>query len=221
MLTARLQHLLDEKVEGSPRARQLLAELEGRRLHIVARHTPWDVTLAARDGRLLLWRGAGGAGDAQGDGAAGGAATTGEAAAGAPTVTLSGTPLALMALLREDPATVIRRGDVRIAGDGEAGARFQELLQLLRPDLEAGLARIIGDVPARGMGALLQKVAGIGRATVATQAANIGEYLTHERRLLVPQAEARQFLDDVDVLREQTDRLAARVAQLEAREQRP
>lgn len=198
MLTERLQHLLDEKVGGSPRARQLLAQLEGQRLHIVARHTPWDVTLAARDGRLLLWRGAG------------------ETA----TVTLTGTPLALMALLREDPATVIRRGDVLIAGDGEAGARFQELLQLLRPDLEAGVARIIGDVPARGMGALLQKVAGFGRATVATQAANLGEYLTHERRLLVPQAEARQFLDDVDMLREQADRLAARVAQLESQEPR-
>jgi transcriptional regulator GlxA family with amidase domain len=61
----------------------------------------------------------------------------------------------------------------------------------------------------------------IGRASVATQATNIGEYHAHERRLLVPSAEARQFIEEVDALREQTDRLAARVAQLEARETRP
>ena len=47
---------------------------------------------------------------------------------------------ALLALLREDPSEVIRRGDVSIGGDAELASRFQELLQLLRPDLEAGVA---------------------------------------------------------------------------------
>lgn len=193
MLTERLQAMVDRGVEGSPRARTLLGELEGRRMQVVARHTPWQVCLHASQGRLLISR---------------------DPAPNAD-VRLAGTPLALLGLLREDPANVIRRGDVTLDGDAEAGQRFQELTQLLRPDLEAGLARIIGDIPAYGVGSLMRKALAWGRTSATTQADNIGEYLAHERKLLVPRAEARQFLEDVDALRESTDRLAARVALLE------
>jgi ubiquinone biosynthesis protein UbiJ len=207
MLTQKIQTLLDEQVAGSPRARELLELLEGRRMRIVARHTPWELWLLAQEGRLRLLRGAAGSADAVGVGTA--------------DATLADTPFGLLALLHEDPAAVIRRGDVTLAGDGEIGARFQELAMLLRPDLEAALAGVVGDIPAWGAGSLLRKALAFGRASVATQATNIGEYLAHERRLLVPSAEARQFIEEVDALREQTDRLAARVAQLEARETRP
>lgn len=196
MLTERLQHVIDAQVEGSPRARELLAALEGRRMRVVVRHTPWEVTARALEGRLQLLRGDAGEAD----------------------VTLSGTPLSMLALLRaDDPAAVIRRGDVTLTGDAEAGGRFQELAMLLRPDIEAGLARVIGDVPAFGIGSLVRKALDFGRASVSTQAANLGEYLAHEKRLLVPQAEARQFIEGVDVLREHVDRLEARIAALESR----
>lgn len=194
MLTERLQALVDRGVEASPRARELLTQLNGRRMQVVARYTPWQLTLLADGGRLRLLRDA----DMSAD------------------VTLTGTPLALLALLREDPAAVIRRGDATLSGDAETGQRFQELAQLLRPDLEAGLARVIGDVPAYGVGSLLRKALAYGRGAAATQAQNFGEYLAHERRVLVPRAEAAQFLAEVDALRESTDRLAARVARLES-----
>jgi ubiquinone biosynthesis accessory factor UbiJ len=196
MITARLQALVDRGVEGSPRARDLLAQLQGRRMQVVARHTPWELMLQAQDGRLLLLRGATAAADVQ----------------------LVGTPFGLLALLREDPAVVIRRGDVALTGDARIGQCFQELTALLRPDLEAGLARIIGDIPAYGIGSLLRKALDYGRGSLATQAQNVGEYLAHERRLLVPRAEATQFLQGVDTLREDTDRLAARIARLEQAE---
>lgn len=195
MLTERLQALLDREVESSPRARELLAQLDGRRMRVETRWSPWRLTLHAADGRLRLLRDD----DATAD------------------VQLAGTPLGLLALLREDPATVIRRGDATLTGDGEAGARFQELAQLLRPDLEAGLARVLGDIPAHGLGSLLRSALDYGRNAVSTQAQNVGEYLTHERRVLVPRTEGRQFLEEVDTLRERADRLAARVARLESR----
>jgi ubiquinone biosynthesis protein UbiJ len=181
MITERVQALLDEKVAGS--------------LRVVARHTPWEVTVLAEGGRARLLR---------------------EDSAGAE-VTLAGTPLAMLSLLRGDPADVIRRGDVSLTGDGEAGTRFQELALLLRPEMEEGLSRIIGDVPAFGVGSLLRKAMAWGRASAATQAANFGEYLAHEKRVLVPGAEARQYIEGVDSLREQADRLAARIAHLEAK----
>lgn len=196
MITGRLQHLIDAQVDGSPRARELVAQLEGRRMRIVARHTPWTLTLHATQGRVELSKETASAAD----------------------VTLSGTPLSLLSMMREEPTAVIRRGDVALTGDGEAGARFQELAQLLRPDLEAGLARVVGDIPAFGIGSLLRRAMEWSRNSATTQATNVGEYLAHERRVLVPRAEARQFIEDVDALREQADRLEARVNRLEALE---
>ncbi len=206
MFRQKLQSLLDERVAGSPRARELLRQLEGRRLRIIARYTPWELTLMAEKERLHLLPGEPGV-------VPGGPWPPAD-------VTLSGTPLALLSLQRENPADVIRRGDVTLSGDGESGARFQELALLLRPDLEEALSRLVGDIPAHGAGAMLRQAVQWGRSAAQTQAANVGEYLAHESRVLVPRAEARQFIEEVDALREQVDRLAARVALLESREPR-
>jgi ubiquinone biosynthesis protein UbiJ len=194
MLTARIQAMIDRNVAGSPRARQLLVQLAGRHMQIVGRFTPWQIALHATDAKLVVSR---------------------QEVAHAD-VTLAGSPLALLSLLREDPAEVIRRGGVTMTGDAELATRFQELLQLLRPDLEAGLARMVGDIPAHGAGTLLRKALDYGRASLRTQVMNVGEFLAHEKRVLVPRAEAEEYLQQVDALREQTDRLAARVAALES-----
>ncbi|HXR52371.1 MAG TPA: SCP2 sterol-binding domain-containing protein [Steroidobacteraceae bacterium] len=192
MLRERIQPMIDRNVAGSPRARELLASLDGRSLVVAVRFTPWRATVTATGGRLLLSR----------DGAAA-------------DVTVSGTLLNLLSLARGNAQEVIRRGDVRIEGDGAAAESFQELLGLLRPDLEAGLASVIGEVPAYGAGALLRKALDYGRQVAQTGALNVGEYLAHERRELVPRAEAQQFIEEVDTLRETVDRIAARVARLE------
>jgi ubiquinone biosynthesis protein UbiJ len=171
-----------------------LSQLAGKRLRIVVHHTPLHITAIATNGQLQLLL----------------ADTT------AADATLSGTPLGMLALTREAPETVIRRGDVQLSGDAEAGARFQELLQLLRPDLEEMLARVIGEIPAFAAGRVLQQTLDYGRSVLRTGALNVGEFLAHERGVLVPRAEADPFLQAVDELREATDRLQSRVAILES-----
>jgi ubiquinone biosynthesis protein UbiJ len=52
------------------------------------------------------------------------------------------------------------------------------------------------------------------RKAATTSVRNIAEYLGHERRDLVPRNEAEQFLRGVDSLREDVDRLAARIEHL-------
>jgi ubiquinone biosynthesis accessory factor UbiJ len=195
MLTEQIQSLVDRQVAGSPRAQALLRELEGHSIDVEARFTPWRVQLTAAPDRLMLDRHPLAAGIAA----------------------ISGSPLSLLALARENPQDVIRRGDVQITGDGAIASRFQELLQLLRPDLEEPLSRLIGDVPAYGLGSLLRRAMGYAGDSSRTVARNVGEYFTHERRELVTRAEAGEFLDGVDKLREQADRLEARVAALESR----
>lgn len=194
MITEKIQAVVDRHVAGSPRARELLASLEGRSLHVKVKFTPWTIAARALAGTLQLSKHAEGAAD----------------------VVISGTPLSLLALSRDVPADVIRRGDVRLDGDGEVAEKFQELLGLLRPDVEGELAQVIGDVPAHGLASLVGKVAGYGRGAARTQVQNVGEYLAHESRDLVPRAEAAAFLEGVDGLREQVDRVAARVAALES-----
>ena len=192
MLTERIQAALDREVAGSPRARELLCMLDGRSLDIEARFTPWRVQLRAAEGRLLLDRAAPAPGDAR----------------------LVGSPLGLLSLTRGDPQDVIRRGDVVIEGDGQVASRFQELLQLIRPDMEEALSRVVGDLPAHGLARFIRGAAAFGADSARTAALNVGEYLAHERGELVTRSEAREFLDGVDALRERTDRLEARIASL-------
>jgi ubiquinone biosynthesis accessory factor UbiJ len=193
MLTERIQAAIDRNVEGSPRARVLLAQLEGKSLLVRMQFTPWRVRANVQSGRLLVAR------------------TQDETA----DALLAGTPLALLSLMREAPAEVIRRGDVTLTGNSEIAQQFQELALLLRPELEESLASVIGDVPAFGLGQLLHKALQYGRSSAHTAALNVGEYLAHERRTLVPRAEAADLLAGVDELREATDRIAARVQALE------
>jgi ubiquinone biosynthesis accessory factor UbiJ len=193
MLTERIQAAIDRNVAGSPRARELLASLEGRSLVIDVRYTPWRARLDAQQGRLVLKQTRDDKADAL----------------------ITGTPLAMLAMLREPPADVIRRGDVTLAGNSDVAQEFQELALLLRPDLEESLAEMIGDVPAHGLGQLLRKALDYSRNSARTVGLNIGEYLAHEKRTLVPRAEAGEFLAGVDALRESTDRIAARIQALE------
>jgi ubiquinone biosynthesis protein UbiJ len=196
MLTEKIQSAIDREVAGSPRAQQVLRDLEGRSLEVCARHTPWQIRLQAAGSRLQIMRNTG---------------------AGNADARILGTPLALLALARE-PMEVIRRGDVRIEGDAVVAEKFQELATLLRPDLEEALSRVVGDIPAHGVGTLLRSALAYGKSSARTAALNVGEYLTHEKQELVSRAEAERFLRGVDDLRDTIDRLAARISQLESPE---
>jgi ubiquinone biosynthesis protein UbiJ len=106
---------------------------------------------------------------------------------------------------------VIQRGDVRIEGDAELAQKFRELALLLRPDLEEELSLVLGDVPAHQVGRLARALVGWTQKAATTTLHNVAEYLGHERQDLVPRSEADSFLRGVDSLREDVDRLAARI----------
>ncbi len=147
---------------------------------------------------------------------ASGGATGGEAAgasigAEAADAEIIGGPFGLLALGGDTPEAVLQRRGVEIRGDAAIAQRFRELGMLLRPDLEEALARVIGDVPAHQIGRFSRLAFSWGQRAAATTMANISEYLAHERRDLVPRNEGEQFLRGVDTLREDVDRLEARL----------
>jgi ubiquinone biosynthesis protein UbiJ len=194
MLTATLENVLNRGLPRSPRAQQLCAELAGRKVAVAIAGSPRYVLIESTGLTLKL------------------SAVTAEALAGIPVdATLSGGPFSLLALSGAAPEAVLQRGAVRIEGDAELAQKFRELALLLRPDLEEELSQVLGDVPAHQVGRFARAALGWTRKAAATTVLNVAEYLGHERRDLVPRSEAEQFLRGVDTLREDVDRLAARI----------
>jgi ubiquinone biosynthesis protein UbiJ len=194
MITATLENLLNRGLPRSPRAQQLCAELAGRKVAVAIAGSPRYVLLESTGVSLKL------------------SAVSAEALAGASVeATMTGGPFSLLALAGSAPEAVLQRGDVRIDGDAELAQKFRELALLLRPDLEEELSLVVGDVPAHQLGRIARAAFGWTRKAASTTVRNAAEYLGHERRDLVPRSEAEQFLQGVDTLREDVDRLAARI----------
>jgi ubiquinone biosynthesis accessory factor UbiJ len=188
MLTETIENVLNRGLPRSPRARQLCRELQGHPVGV-------DVSGFAR----LVVESTGETLQLKRDPAA---ATEAE---------IVGGPFSLLALAGESPEAVIQRGDVQIRGDVELAQRFRELAMLLRPDIEEEVSKLIGDVPAHHLGRFARAAFGWTRNAASTQVRNVAEYLAHERQHLVPRAEADQLLKGVDTLRENVDRLEARI----------
>jgi ubiquinone biosynthesis protein UbiJ len=81
-------------------------------------------------------------------------------------------------------------------------------------EIEEGLSRWVGDIAAHQVGRVLRGIAGFGRRTEQTIAADISEYLQEESRDLVTRTELEEFLAAVDEVREAADRLGARIDSL-------
>jgi ubiquinone biosynthesis accessory factor UbiJ len=195
MLTSTLENVLNRGLPRSPRAQQLCTELAGRRVAISI--------AAVSSGYVLV--------ESTGDSLKLSAVTPGTLSSAPPDAIVTGGPLSLLALSGSAPEAVLQRGDVRIDGDAELAQKFRELALLLRPDLEEELSLVLGDVPAHQIGRFARAAFGWTRKAAATTVRNVAEYLGHERRDLVPRSEAEQFLQGVDTLREDVDRLAARI----------
>jgi ubiquinone biosynthesis accessory factor UbiJ len=193
VLTASLEQLLNRGLPRSPRARALCAELAGRSLAV---EIPGLARLRVTSNGVTL-------------GIARGAAPA--------DATLTGGLLALAALAGDDPQAVVRRGDVVISGDAQLAEQFRELGRLLRPDPEEELALLAGDVAAHRLGRVARTALGRARQAARTALVNLAEYLGHERGDLVPRREGEQFLRGVDSLRDDVDRLEARLELLARR----
>jgi len=116
-----------------------------------------------------------------------------------------------------DDADALPVGRMRIEGDAELARRLQRLAERFDPDWQKPFADVFGDVLgvqiANGVAAALRGARDGGRRFAGAAA----EYVTEESRDVVPRAEIDAFLDDIDALRDDAARLAARVSRLQKR----
>ena len=197
MLTTTLENVLNRGLPRSPRAQKLCAELAGRKLAVeisgIGRLLLESTGASLKVSRAPTLHEGPGAADPLAD------------------ASITGGPFSLLALAAAAPEATLRRGDVEIGGDAELAEKFHELTRLLRPDPEEELSLVLGDVPAHQIGRLTRATLAWGRKAAATMVRNIAEYLAHERGDLVPRREADAFMSSVDSIREDVDRVAARI----------
>ncbi len=132
-----------------------------------------------------------------------------------PDVLISGSLITLASLAGKSGTAAIRDGSLDISGDAELASQFQQLLSHARPDLEEELSGIVGDVAAHRLGELARGFGRWGRESRSTMGANIREYLQEESRDAPSRYELEKFNADVGKLRDDVDRIEARLNRLQ------
>ena len=130
---------------------------------------------------------------------------------GDPDVVITGSLVSLALMAGED---AIRDGSLDLTGDAATAQAFQELLTHARPDIEEELSAVIGDAAAHGLGEFARAVGQWARETRSIMGDNIREYLQEESRDVPSRYAVEQFARDVGRLRDDVDRLAARIRRL-------
>ena len=191
---ASAEAILNRNIAASSRAAALTKRLEGSTLQVdVDGFT--RVRASCSSGRLALLAGDDSPADA----------------------VISGSPPALLQMFRAATPSAQTRSSVQIRGDAEVANLYRDLFTAARPDLEEELSRWVGDLPARHLSQLAKSVRTWARRARRTAGENIAEYLQEEGRDLVGKTEVEEFLRGVDGVRDDVDRIEARLRGLEQR----
>ncbi len=190
MMLSPLEALLNRTLADSTTATNLCRKLEGRVLALNVTGLALSIYCRSDGQKLAL-------------------STT---HAGKPDASISGSPLALLGLVTKAPESQIRSGVVRIEGDAEAAQSFQNLLKVARPDLEEELSHLVGDVAAYQIGSMARGALSFGQKAARTFGQNLTEYLQEESRDLPTRLEVNEFTAGVDRIRDDVERVEARLA---------
>jgi ubiquinone biosynthesis protein UbiJ len=135
-----------------------------------------------------------------------------------PDCVVHGSPIALLGMVtaehRED---AVFAGSIRIEGDNRLAQTLGEVFQGLDIDWEEQLSKLLGDTLAHQ---LMDRVRAGERWAARSRGItreNLREYLQEEAAVVPSRQELDAFLAAVDTLRDDVERLAARVERLEQR----
>ena len=141
-----------------------------------------------------------------------------DATAPAADVVISGPPFTLLRLLGslESVNGVLPPG-VTVSGELELVRKLTALAKRANIDWEEWLSQLFGDSVAHELGRGIRGFALWASAATETFACDVGEYLREERRLSPTRLEVEDFFHHVDRLRDDVERLEARMTRLMTR----
>ena len=193
MLREIIQDVLDQQVAQSALARELVAELEGRIISVTLRDLRLTLLLYADDDGVHVLDGWDGEPDA----------------------TLVTTVSGLFSLATAEARGAMQAGQLEIRGDAVVAQRFGKLLKTAAPDLEEAIAKVAGEDAARPIANALRSFLSWSSDVMDSLAQDFGEYMTEESRVAVGRNELEDFNRSVDRVRDDTDRLDARLRRVE------
>lgn len=141
-------------------------------------------------------------------------------AEGGPDVRLQGSSRAFARIFFAGAEEGLTGGALRIEGDVGVAQQFARLFASVDFDIEDWLDARLGPVPARFVGRGLRGAMAFARRAADTLSLDTAEYLREESRDVIGGREYAVFADAVDMLRDDTDRLAVRIKRLAARQGR-
>jgi ubiquinone biosynthesis protein UbiJ len=123
--------------------------------------------------------------------------------------------IAQLPFMRRDDAPGV--GTLRIEGDADLARRLQRLAERFDPDWQRPFVAAFGDIAGVQVAqAFATALRGVTTAA-GVVASNTSEFLQHESRDVLSRAELDAFYDDVDGLRDDVERFAARITRLQSR----
>lgn len=128
---------------------------------------------------------------------------------------VAATPGSLLSMLFRRHADGMAPGKVEIAGDAELARRLEKLASGFAPDFEEAFTRTFGDVVGVPLAKAVRNGLTHARETASHLSQDGAAWLRDETRIALAPGEVEGFLDEVDALRERTERLDARLARLE------
>ena len=192
MALGALEIALNQYLRGDPRALARCRQLQGRTLAIDVRDLALEIHLRAHDDALEVTDRLDGTAD----------------------VRLSA-PAAVFArtLFAGGGASVAGRG-LRIEGDVGLAQDFANMLSDVDIDIEDWLEPRVGGLPAHWIGRGIKQSRAFAERALRSLSADTAEFLREETRDLVHADDVNEFIGEVDRLRADADRLAARVRRL-------
>ena len=189
-----LERALNRLLALDPDTREALRKLEGRRVELQLQAPPVALSITVEGAALRV----------------GPADTSSEPDLGV-RATLGGL-LSQLPFLRSEGAPPV--GKLRINGDAELARTLQKLAQGFDPDWDKPFADALGPIIGPQVARMLRDGMRAGSKLARGLAMDAAEFVTEESRDVVGRDELAAFHDDVDDLRDHSERLIARVSRL-------
>ncbi|MEM9209438.1 MAG: SCP2 sterol-binding domain-containing protein [Pseudomonadota bacterium] len=131
-----------------------------------------------------------------------------------PDLAITGTLFSLASLAASGGEGALRDGSFEVAGDVYTAQAFQQLMSYGKPDLEEELSGLVGDVAAHTIGDAARSIGAWMVEARGTMRQNVSEYLQEESQAVPSRYEVDRFRQRVNTLRDDVDRLEARLTRL-------
>lgn len=192
LLATVAETILNHALHLAPQSLDKMTTLTGKRIRIEVQDLNLHFTLLPSHHNMLIFSSYKGEADA----------------------TIQGPPFSLLRVLLQKESNLASMPEISVHGDVGVVHQLQQVIQHLDIDWEEQFSKVLGDVPAHGIGSLLRRGHRHLRESIDSLHSNLEEYLQQETRQLPAASEVDHFLNATDHLRDDVARLEQRIQRL-------